>query len=286
MTTRADYSRAADVIRQRTSLIPKAGLILGSGLNVLADELTDQVIIPYADIPGVPLSTVPGHQGRLVIGNLEGVPVAAQQGRTHLYEGYTPEQITFLVRVFAVLGAELLFVTNAAGGLNPAYQPGDIMLITDHINFPGMTGKNPLIGSFADPNEPSRFVGLVQTYDSPLRALARDAAYAAGVQLQEGVYVCVSGPNFETPAEVRFLRLIGGDAVGMSTAHEVLVARHEGMRVLALSGITNAGIHTIDVPVEVSHLEVLEAAKVLVPRMSAILRGVLSTIRELKTSIT
>mgnify|MGYP000272670732 CR=1 FL=1 len=278
MYTRADYVRAAEVIRQRTTLKPKVGLILGSGLSKLADELTDRVVITYADIPGCPQSTVPGHEGRLVIGMLEGVPVVAQQGRTHLYEGYTPEQITFLVRVFAVLGTDTLIVTNAAGGLNPAYHPGDVMLMNDHINFPGMAGHNPLTGSFADASEPSRFVSLVQTYDAQLRSLARDSAQAASIELHEGVYICLSGPNYETPAEVRFLRQIGGDAVGMSTVHEVLVARHEGMRVLAMSGITNAAISNIDTPIEVNHLEVLEVAVILVPRMSAILRGVLRSV--------
>lgn len=273
--TRADYQAAAAVVRERISITPKVGMILGSGLNRLADELIDPISIPYADIPGCPESTVPGHAGRLVIGLLEGVPVAVQKGRTHLYEGYSPAQITFLVRVMAELGTEMLIVTNAAGGLNPAFSAGDVMLINDHINFPGMSGMNPLIGSFADTSEPSRFIGMVQTYDTHLREAARSAAAGAGLTLHEGVYVCLSGPNYETPAEVRFLRMIGGDAVGMSTVHEVLVARHAGMRVLGMSGITNASIHSIDHHVEVSHTEVLDAAVLLVPRMSAIVRGVL-----------
>ncbi|MFN8529894.1 MAG: purine-nucleoside phosphorylase [Anaerolineae bacterium] len=279
MYSRADFEAAAAVIRQRTPITPKVGMVLGSGLNKLADEITNPVVIPYAEIPGCPQSTVPGHAGRLVIGHLEGVPVAAQQGRTHLYEGYTPEQITFLIRVFKLLGVEMVFLTNAAGGLNPTYKAGDVMLMNDHINMPGMTGQNPLIGSFADTSEPLRFISMVNPYDRELRQLAHTAAKAAGVDLKEGVYVCLTGPNFETPAEVRFLRGIGGDAVGMSTIHEVLVARHAGMRVMALSSVTNAGIDSIDTEADINHLEVLDMAAVIVPRVSAILRGVLRSLR-------
>ncbi len=275
MYTPAEYQRAAQIIRDRTSRPVKVGLVLGSGLNRLADEISDKVVIPYADIPGCPQSTVPGHAGRLVIGMLEGCPVVAQQGRTHYYEGYSAEQITFLIRVFGLLGIDTLILTNAAGGLNQSFEVGDVMVINDHINFVGMAGMNPLRGSFANTDEPSRFVGMSQTYDRRLRQMAKEVGAAANLNLREGVYVCVSGPNFETPAEVRALRGMGADAVGMSTVHEVLVARHMGVRVLAMSGITNISIDAVDTPLETSHEEVLDAAAVLVPRMSAVVRGVL-----------
>lgn len=273
--TQADYENAVNVIRSRSTLPVKVGLVLGSGLNGLADQLSDRVAIPYADIPGCPQSTVPGHAGQLVLGYLEGVPVVAQQGRTHYYEGYGADQITFLIRVMARLGADTVILTNAAGGLNKQYTVGDVMLINDHINVPGMAGNNPLRGAFNTPNEPIRFVDMTQPYDGQLRAQAKAAAQAENLTLHEGVYVCVSGPNFESPAEVRMLRGWGGDAVGMSTVHEVLVARHEGMRVLAFSGITNSSIDSIDTQGNTNHDEVLDAANILVPRLSSILRGVL-----------
>lgn len=276
--TQADYENAVNVIRSRSNLSVKFGLVLGSGLNGLADQLTDRVAIPYADIPGCPQSTVPGHAGQLVLGYLEGVPVVAQQGRTHYYEGYGADQITFLIRVMARLGADSVILTNAAGGLNKQFKVGDVMLINDHINVPGMAGNNPLRGAFNTPNEPIRFVDMTQPYDGQLRALAKSAAQAENITLHEGVYVCVSGPNFESPAEVRMLRGWGGDTVGMSTVHEVLVARHEGMRVLAFSGITNSSIDSIDAQGNTNHEEVLDAANILVPRLSSILRGVLRAI--------
>ena len=275
--TRADYERAVEVIRSRTSLAVKTGLVLGSGLGVLADELENRTVIPYGEIPGWPQSTVHGHAGQLVIGTLEGCPVITQQGRAHFYEGYTPEQVTFPIRVMRALGVETLILTNAAGGINPAFQPGDVMLINDHINFVGMVGNNPLMG----PNDDSlgeRFVGMAQTYDRDLRATARQAAADAGVTLHEGVYCCLSGPTFETPAEIRMLRTLGTDAVGMSTVHEVLVARHGQMRVLAFSGITNKAIDRIDSDAETSHSEVLEVGAILVPKLAALLRGVLRTL--------
>ncbi|MDX2160111.1 MAG: purine-nucleoside phosphorylase [bacterium] len=275
MYSRLDYEAAAAVIRQYSALMPDVGLVLGSGLSRMADEIVSATVIPYAKIPRCPQSTVPGHEGTLVIGHLEGVPVVAQRGRTHLYEGYTPEQVTFLIRVFALLGVKTLILTNAAGGVNPAFRPGDVMLVNDHLNFVGMAGNNPLRGSFADADEPVRFISTSHAYHADLRRKAHEIAQEAGIALQEGVYVCVSGPNFESPAEIRFLRMIGGDAVGMSTVHEVLVACHAGMRVMAMSGITNQTIDQIDSTATVSHDEVLEAGGLLVPRMSAIVRGVL-----------
>jgi purine-nucleoside phosphorylase len=272
--TALDYMSAVERIRSRTNVQPEIGLVLGSGLGGLADTLTDRVVIPYADIPGWPRSTVFGHSGNLVFGYLEGKAVVAQQGRAHFYEGYSMEQVTFPVRVMHLLGVKTLFLTNAAGGLNKSYHTGDLMLLNDHINFVGMVGNNPLMGP-NDEHFGPRFLGMVQTYDRALRQLASDVAREAGITLHEGVYVCLSGPNFETPAEIRMLRAIGGDAVGMSTAHEVLVARHAGMRVMACSGITNEGIDSPDVDLETNHEEVLDAGKVIVPRLTTILKGVL-----------
>lgn len=272
--TRADYERAVEVIRGRTAQAVDVGLVLGSGLGVLADQLEERTVIPYGDIPGWPASTVHGHAGQLVIGKLEGVPVVTQQGRAHFYEGYTMQQVTFPIRVMRAMGVSTLILTNAAGGINRAFHVGDVMMLNDHINFVGMTGSNPLMG----PNDDSlgeRFVGMAHPYDEHLRGLAKQAAQDAGLTLHEGVYACLSGPAFETPAEIRMLRVIGADAVGMSTVHEVLVARHGGMRVLAFSGITNVTIDQIDAENETNHQEVLEAGTVLVPRLTTLLRGVL-----------
>ena len=272
--TRADYERAVAVIRGRTAQAVGVGLVLGSGLGGLADQLENRTVIPYEDIPGWPRSTVHGHAGQLVIGTLEGCWVVAQQGRAHFYEGYDLQQVTFPIRVMRTLGVHTLILTNAAGGINPAFQVGDVMLLNDHINFAGMAGNNPLMG----PNDDSlgeRFVGMAHTYDFDLRQQARQIADEAKLTLREGVYCCLSGPFFETPAEIRMLRIIGADAVGMSTVHEVLVARHGGMRVLAFSGITNKAIDHIDSNAETSHQEVLETSTILVPKLTTLLRGVL-----------
>ncbi|MBN8592454.1 MAG: purine-nucleoside phosphorylase [Anaerolineae bacterium] len=270
----ATIEQAVALIRSRTALQPQIGLVLGSGLGGLADTLDNRVVIPYADIPGWPRSTVHGHHGNLVIGHLEGQVVACQQGRAHFYEGYSQQEVTYPIRVMHALGIQTVILTNAAGGLNTRYRVGDLMLLKDHINFVGMVGNNPLMGPNDDRVGP-RFLGMVQTYDRDLRLKARSVAAEAGITLHEGVYVCLSGPNFETPAEIRMLRTIGGDAVGMSTVHEVLVARHAGMRVMAISGITNEGIDDPDTTLETNHEEVLEAGKVLVPRLTAVLRGML-----------
>ncbi|MFW5696585.1 MAG: purine-nucleoside phosphorylase [Phototrophicaceae bacterium] len=272
--SKADYERAVSVIRQATTRQPRLGLVLGSGLGGLADEIEDAVRVPYGDIPGWPVSTVHGHSGQLVLGTLEGQPVIAQQGRAHFYEGYTLDQVTFPIRVMRKLGVEILVLTNAAGGLNRDFSAGDVMLINDHINFVGMSGSNPLMGPNDDSIGP-RFLGMVHTYDHNLRVLAQQVAKQNNITLREGVYCCLSGPTFETPAEVRMLRGLGADAVGMSTVHEVLVARHAGMRVMAFSGITNVAIDTIDAAAETNHEEVLETGKVIVPRLTTILKGVL-----------
>lgn len=274
MPSQHDFAKAAEFIRGRSALEPAIGLVLGSGLGALADRLQDRTVIAYRHIPGWPLSTVFGHQGNLVIGRLAGQIVAAQQGRAHFYEGYSMREITFPIRVMKALGIGAVFLTNAAGGINPAFAVGDVMLIEDHINLPGMVGANPLMG----PNDDAlgqRFVGMAQAYDRSLRQLASQVAREQGIPLHSGVYCALSGPAFETPAEIRMLRLLGADAVGMSTAHEALAARHAGMRVLACSGITNAAIDSVDSELETNHEEVLEAGKIIVPRLTAILKGVL-----------
>jgi purine-nucleoside phosphorylase len=275
--TADDYAEAVKAIRSRSDLTPRIGLVLGSGLGGLADAVESPVTIPYADIPGWPRSTVHGHSGRLVIGHLEGVPVLVQQGRAHFYEGYTPQQITFPIRVMHHLGINTLILTNAAGGVNKAYAAGDIMMLNDHINFVGMSGNNPLMGPNDEKLGP-RFLGMSQTYDRELRQRAQAVARDAGIALHEGVYVCLSGPTFETPAEIRMMRAIGGDAVGMSTVHEVLVARHANMRVLAFSSITNVGIDAVDTTQDTNHDEVLEVGKVIVPRLTQLLRGVIKSL--------
>jgi len=267
------FAAAAAAVRERADLQPKVGLILGSGLSSLADAVEDGVAIPYDDIPHFPTTTVEGHAGRLVVGRLEGQAVAVMQGRAHYYEGYSMAEVTFPVRVMQVLGVEALIVTNAAGGLDPEFNAGDVMLIIDHINLIGMGGLNPLRGPNLDTFGP-RFPDMSEPYDPRLRALARQAAAEADVPLREGVYVCLAGPSFETRADLRFLRFIGADAVGMSTVPEVTIARHGGTRVLGLSGISN--IAPVEgAVVETTHEEVLEAGRMLVPRLEAIVRGVL-----------
>ncbi len=275
MYTQQDYQKAVEIIQLKTDLKPTIGLVLGSGLGTLADTLENRVVIPYADIPCWPQSTVHGHHGNLVIGELEGQVVAAQQGRAHFYEGYSMEEVTFPIRVMHFLGITTVILTNAAGGVNSDYRVGELMLIEDHINLPGIVGANPLMG----PNDDSigeRFVGLAQAYDRSLRTIAKNIAEQNDIPLHSGVYLAVSGPSFETPAEIRMIRTIGADAVGMSTVHEVIVARHAGMRVMACSGITNEAIDAVDTEFETNHEEVLEAGKVIVPRLTTILKGVLN----------
>lgn len=271
---RQDYEHAVNLIRSRITVQPTIGLVLGSGLGGLANAIDHAVSIPYEDIPGFPQSTVQGHSGRLVIGELEGKTVLCQQGRTHFYEGYSMAQVTFAIRVMYLLGIETVILTNAAGGINPHFRAGDIMLINDHINLLGMVGNNPLMGWNDDSIGP-RFPSMTQTYDQHLRHLTHQVAEQYQIPLQEGVYMGLSGPSFETPAEVRMIRVLGGDAVGMSTVNEVLVARHAGMRVLAFSSITNVGIDQLDTEIETNHEEVLEVGRVIVPRLTRLIRGVL-----------
>ncbi len=272
---RDHFEEAAAVIRHAARVQPLIGIILGSGLSALADAVEDPVSIDYQDIPHFPVSTILGHKGRLVLGMLQGLPVAVMQGRVHYYEGYSMQQVTLPVRVLRHLGVETLVVTNAAGGLNKAFSSGDLMLITDHINLVGMTGANPLRGPNDDELGP-RFPDMSKAYDRDLRRLALAVASEAGLPLHQGVYVGLTGPTYETPADIRFLRLIGADAVGMSTVPEVIVARHGGMRVLGVSGISNVAIDQIDTNAEASHDEVLQAGELLAPRMTTLIKGVLA----------
>jgi len=272
MTLYDQVVEAVTAIQAHTSQKPAVALILGSGLGDLVAEMRDAVAIPYAEIPHFAHSTVVGHAGRLLIGMLEDVPVVVMQGRFHLYEGYSLQVLTLPVRVMRSLGAHTLIVTNAAGGVNAAYRQGDFMLMRDHINMPGLAGASPLLG----PNDErfgERFPALAQAYDAGLRALARSVAAGwPDITLHEGVYTMVGGPNYETGAELKFLRMIGTDAVGMSTVPEVVVARHVGMRVLGLSLITNAA--TGDETQEVNHAGVLAAADAARPQFAALMRGI------------
>ena len=271
--TMKKIEQAADAIRARIDIAPEVGMILGTGLGGLADSVEDAVIIPNKQLPQWPLSTVQGHKGRLVIGYLEGVRVLVLQGRTHYYEGYSMGRITLPVRVMKQLGCNKLVVTNAAGAINPDFVPGDLMLINDHLNIIGMTGANPLQGPNLEDFGP-RFPDMSQPYDREFLKLAREALQEADLDYREGVYASLAGPSFESPAELRFLRTIGADAVGMSTVPEVIVARHSGMRVLGVSGISNKA--NLDGSTITTHEEVLEAGAVLVPKLTTLIRGFLS----------
>lgn len=272
--TLPEIDRAKDFIEKRIKVAPTVGIILGSGLGCLADEVENPVIISFNEIPEWPMSTVEGHAGRLVTGMLAGKPVMVMQGRIHYYEGYRMDQVTFPVRVMNRLGVKALVVTNAAGAINPDYVPGDIMMLTDHIALIGMTGLNPLRGPNID-ELGVRFPDMSQAYDKGYMILIRDSARKNDIRLREGVYICLSGPSFESPADLRFLRTIGADAVGMSTVPEVIIARHGGMRVIGLSGISNKA--NLDGNTETTHQEVLEAGKVIGPKMTRLIKSVLAS---------
>ncbi|TQS00342.1 purine-nucleoside phosphorylase [Paenibacillus ottowii] len=251
----ATIQEAADYIRAKSGISPEIGLILGSGLGILADLIQDGVSIPYQDIPHFPVSTVEGHEGELLLGTIEGRAVVMMKGRFHMYEGYGPQLTAFPVRVMKQLGIQSLLVTNAAGGVNTSYKAGDLMVISDHLN---LTGQNPLIG----PNDAAlgvRFPDMSEAYSRRLREIAKQTAIQQGFSLQEGVYAGLLGPNYETPAEIVMLRTLGADAVGMSTVSEVIVARHAGIEVLGFSCITNMAAGILDQPL--SHGEVMETAE-------------------------
>lgn len=270
--TLEQIDRLKDLIQRKTKHAPKIGMILGSGLGKLAENVQDADIIPYSELEGWPISSIKGHVGQLVIGELEGQVVLVMQGRTHFYEGYVMPLLGLSIRVMKRLGIETLIVTNAAGAVNPDFEPGDLMLITDHLNLIGMTGQSPLRGPNLDVFGP-RFPDMSQVYDRNLADLARDIAKNNQIDLKEGVYVCLAGPSFETPADLRFLRAVGVDAVGMSTVPEATVARHSGMRVLGVSGISNKA--NLDGNTLTTHEEVLEAGQILVPKLESLLKGVL-----------
>jgi purine-nucleoside phosphorylase len=262
------------VILERHSGRPEVGLILGSGLGAYADSLHRRTVMPFEELPHFPRSTVPGHSGNLVLGEAEGVPVVALQGRVHFYEGYSMDEVTYPARVLGRLGIRQLIVTNAAGGINAGFQPGDLMLITDHIN---LMGTNPLIGKNIDEFGP-RFPDMSEAYDEAMRNLALRVAEERGIALRQGVYLGLSGPSYETPAEIRMLRTMGADAVGMSTVPEVIVANHMGVRVLGLSCITNmaAGI----LPRKLAHAEVIETTGRVKDRFLSLLHGIIPALSQ------
>jgi len=270
---REQIDRAVSVVRARVSLAPQVAIILGSGLGALAGEVRADAVVPYAEIPGFPRSTVEGHAGNLLIGRLEGRAVAVMQGRAHFYEGYSLADVVFPVRVIRALGARVLLVSNAAGGINRLWSSGDLMIIADHINF---MGSNPLMG----PNDPDlgpRFPDMSQAYDPDLIALAERAALAEGIAIRKGVYAGVHGPSYETPAELRMLRGWGADAVGMSTVPEVIAARHMGMRVLGITAITDMA--TGEQIKTVTHEDVMAVAREIEPKFIRLVKRI---VREMK----
>jgi purine-nucleoside phosphorylase len=273
--TLAEIDEVTNFVRNLTQYQPKIGLILGSGLGDLAKSIENPDFIPYKDIPSWPKSTVHGHSGQLVIGKLEGQTVIVMQGRAHYYEGYSMAEVTLPVRVMKRLGVEILIVTNAAGAINPDYEPGDVMFLSDHIAMIAMAGNNPLRGPNIEEFGP-RFPDMSQPYDAKLQNLAKSVAEKANIDTHKGVYISLSGPSFESPADLRFLRTIGADAVGMSTVPEVIVARHASMRVLGISGISNKA--NLDGSTMTTHEEVLEAGNVLVPKLTTIIRGFIASL--------
>jgi purine-nucleoside phosphorylase len=265
---------AAQFILARMALRPSIGLVLGSGLGAFADSLTGAVRVPYAEIPKFPHSTAIGHAGRMVVGNAGSVPVAAMQGRVHLYEGYSPQEVTFPIRVFGRMGIRAVILTNAAGGINLSYSQGALVLIRDHFN---LQGANPLVG----PNDDRfgvRFPDMTHAYAKEYRVLAREEAARLNIPLHEGVYAGLLGPSYETPAEIEYLRRIGGDLVGMSTVAEVIVARHMGIKVLAISCVTNMAAGILDQPL--SHAEVMETGERVKTTFESLLRAVLPRLAE------
>jgi purine-nucleoside phosphorylase len=271
---RALYESIANKILDQCGTRPDTGIILGSGLGEVCEQVQAVVRIPYGTLPGWPVSTVEGHKGELVIGQWAGHTVAVMNGRAHYYEGYSMGDLGLPVRVLKFLGIERLFVTNAAGGLEPGFKAGDLMLITDHINLVGMAGLSPLRG----PNDAllgPRFPDMTQAYDKDLQNLARRVARAKKVPLREGVYIMLAGPTFETPADIRFLRLIGADAVGMSTVPEVVAARHAGIAVMGVSGISNVA-HLAGDEGPTTHDEVIAAGRSIGPKLVTLLGGVLA----------
>jgi purine-nucleoside phosphorylase len=263
---------AVERIRESWELDPLVGVVLGSGLGGLADELEGRVEIPYAEIPGWPVSTAVGHAGTLVLGTLDGVPVAVMRGRAHLYEGIGADRVVFGVRVLGALGIRSLVVTNASGGINPDFEPGQLVLIADHVN---LQGTSALVGANDESLGP-RFPDMGDAYDPELRARAHEAATRLGLELGEGVYAAWLGPQFETPAEIRFMRAVGGDLAGMSTVQEVIAARHMGVRVLGISVVTNMAAGVL--PEKIDHEVVLEVGARAAGSVTALLRELVPTL--------
>src|SRR5690349_6282567 len=260
---------AWNFVRARCALKPSIGVVLGSGLGMFADALTQSVRVPYREIPGLPVSTAIGHRGELVVGTFDGIPIAVMSGRFHLYEGYTAQQVVAGIRLFRELGVRRVVLTNAAGGINPGFGEGALVLVSDHIN---LQGANPLVG----PNDTGlgeRFPDMTEVYSASLREIAKRTAAELGIRLLEGVYAAMLGPSYETPAEIRFLRMIGADLVGMSTVPEAIAANHLGIRVLGISCVTNmaAGI----LPPKISHAEVLETGAMVRDTLIAFLKALL-----------
>lgn len=272
MSWTARVREATEEVRRRAGRTPEVAIILGSGLGALADQVAADAVIPYEEIPYFPRPGVEGHAGRLVVGTLEGRSVAVMQGRIHFYEGYSLAEVVFPTRVLRALGARTLIVTNAAGGLNRLWKAGDLMVIADHINF---MGSNPLIGPNEDELGP-RFPDMSEAYDPGLVALAEAAALELGITLRKGVYIGVSGPSYETPAELRMMARWGADAVGMSTVHEVIAARHAGMRVLGITAITDMA--TGEVVGKVTHEDVLATARRIEPQFVRLVRRIVATL--------
>jgi purine-nucleoside phosphorylase len=272
--TYEEVQQAVATIRGKTPLVPRVGIILGSGLGSLADELQDATVISYEAIPGFPRSTVYGHRGELAIGTLAGTPVVVMRGRFHFYEGYDMHQVTLPVRVMQALGCTTLIATNAAGGLRADWPVGELMCITDHIFMPGLAGHNPLRGA-NDDRLGVRFPPMLNAYTPALRTLAQHIAQQQGVRLQEGVYIMVAGPSFETGAELRMCQRLGADVVGMSTAPEVIVAAHAGMDVLAISLVTNQALPDGS---PANHEEVMEAGEAARPRFGGLLKGIVAAL--------
>ena len=266
--------RAAQFLLTRTALRPKIGLVLGSGLGAFADSLTEATRVPYADIPTFPRSTAMGHAGQMVLGHSGDVPVATMQGRAHLYEGYSAREVTFPMRVFGRMGIRAVILTNAAGGINPSYSQGALVLIRDHIN---LQGTNPLVGA-NDDRFGVRFPDMTHAYARDYRQIAREEAGKLAIALEEGVYTGLLGPSYETPAEIEYLRRVGADLVGMSTVAEVIAARHLEMKVLAISCVTNMAAGILDQPL--SHAEVMETGERVKTTFTALLRAVLPRVAQ------
>jgi len=272
ISLRGKIKKAKEFIQSKSRIKPRIGMILGTGLGALTEEIEIETKLSYKNIPYFAVSTVPGHEGNLILGKLAGKLIVAMQGRFHFYEGYSLEEVTFPLRVMKDIGVNILIESNAAGGMNPNFKAGDLMIITDHIN---LMGNNPLIGPNDDRLGP-RFVDMCEAYDKKLIELCEKVALKERIKIHRGVYVGVTGPNLETPAEYRFLRMIGADAVGMSTVPEVIVARHSGLRVLGISCITDECIPDRLEPVDLRQL--IKVARLSEPKMTRLIREILKRI--------